>query len=112
LIVGGSYEFLNNGERMLDARTLFHYYATGITPAMAFAKPGTGSAYAYATRDAKGEYLDGGKTYRITLSAPIPATQFWSFTVYDGPARCWRPTRNWLASTALKTTSRKNPMAR
>jgi hypothetical protein len=46
--VGGSYEFLNNGERMLDARTLFHYYATGITPAMAFAKPGSGSAYAYS----------------------------------------------------------------
>jgi hypothetical protein len=42
--VGGSYEFLNSGERMLDARTLFHYYATGITPAMAFSKPGTGSA--------------------------------------------------------------------
>jgi hypothetical protein len=52
--VGGSYEFLNNGERMLDARTLFHYYATGITPAMAFAKPGTGSAYAYAARDSEG----------------------------------------------------------
>jgi hypothetical protein len=82
--VGGSYEFLDKGERMLDARTLFHYYATGITPAMAFAKPGTGSAYAYATRDSKGEYLDGGKTYKITLPAPIPAGQFWSFMVYDG----------------------------
>jgi hypothetical protein len=46
--IGGSYEFLNNGERMLDVRTLFHYYATGITPSMAFSKPGTGSAYAYA----------------------------------------------------------------
>lgn len=53
--VGGSYAFLNDGERMLDARTLFHYYATGITPAMANAKPGTGSAYAYAGRDSKGE---------------------------------------------------------
>ncbi len=85
--VGGSYQFLNNGERMLDARTLFHYYATGITPAMAFSKPGTGSAYAYATRDSKGRYLDGGKTYQITLPAPIPATQFWSFMVYDGQTR-------------------------
>ncbi len=68
--IGGAYDFLNNGERMLDARTLFHYYATGITPAMAFSKPGTGSAYAYATRDSMGRYLDGGKTYRITLPAP------------------------------------------
>ena len=40
--VGGSYEFLNNGNGCWNARTLFHYYATGITPAMAFSKPGTG----------------------------------------------------------------------
>jgi hypothetical protein len=85
--IGGSYEFLNNGERMLDARTLFHYYATGVTPSMAFSKPGTGSAYAYATRDSMGRYLDGGKTYKITLPAPIPAAQFWSFMVYDGQTR-------------------------
>jgi hypothetical protein len=95
--VGGSYEFLNNGERMLDARTLFHYYATGITPAMAFAKPGTGSAYAYTGRDAKGEYLEGGKTYKITLPAPIPVGQFWSFMVYDGQTRSMLETDQKLA---------------
>src|SRR6202044_2165488 len=27
--IGGSYAFLNDGERMLDARSLFHYYAAG-----------------------------------------------------------------------------------
>ena len=81
--VGNSYQFLDNGERMLDARTLFHYAATGITPAMASAKPGTRSAYAFAVRDAKGAYLDGGKTYSITLPGPVPAKQFSSFTVYD-----------------------------
>jgi hypothetical protein len=85
--IGGSYEFLNNGERMLDARTLMHYYATGITPAMSSSKPGSGSAYAYAGRDSEGRYLDGGKTYKITLPAPIPAGQFWSFMVYDGQTR-------------------------
>jgi hypothetical protein len=95
--VGGSYEFLNNGERMLDARTLFHYYATGITPAMAYSKPGSGSAYAYATRDSMGRYLDGGKTYKITLPAPIPAGQFWSFMVYDGQTRSMLETDQKLA---------------
>jgi hypothetical protein len=85
--IGGAYDFMNNGERMLDARALFHYYAAGITPAMAYSKPGTGSAYAYATRDSKGRYLDGSKTYKITLPAPIPAGQFWSFMVYDGQTR-------------------------
>jgi hypothetical protein len=85
--IGGSYEFLEAGARLLNARTAFHYYATGITPTMAEAKPGTGSAYAYAARDAKGDYLDGGKTYKITLPAPVPAAAFWSFVVYDSQTR-------------------------
>lgn len=95
--VGGSYQFLDNGERMLDARTLFHYYATGITPAMAAAKPGTGSAYAYTARDSEGRYLDGGKTYQITLPGPIPAANFWSFTVYDNQTRSLLETDQLLA---------------
>ncbi|MDV7398153.1 hypothetical protein RZS08_42515, partial [Arthrospira platensis SPKY1] len=33
--VGGSHEFMSNGELMLDYRTFMHYMATGITPAMA-----------------------------------------------------------------------------
>lgn len=95
--IGGSYQFLDNGERMLDARTLFHYAATGITPAMAAAKPGSGSAYAFTARDGNGDFLDGGKTYRVTLPAPIPVGQFWSFTVYDAQTRSMLPTDQKLA---------------
>jgi hypothetical protein len=93
--IGGSYAFLNEGERMLDGRALFHYYATGIAPAMAFSKPGTGSAYAYAARDSMGRYLDGGKTYKITLPRRSPSRisgRSWSMT--GRPAPCWRPTRS------------------
>jgi len=32
---GGSHEFMDNGELVLDDRTMFHYFATGVTPAMA-----------------------------------------------------------------------------
>jgi hypothetical protein len=95
--IGNSYQFLNDGERMLDARTMFHYAATGITPAMADAKPGTGSAYAFAVRDSTGAYLDGSKTYEITLPSPIPAGQFWSFTVYDNQTRSMLETDQKLA---------------
>jgi hypothetical protein len=85
----GGYTFSDNGERMLDGRTLFHYYATGATPAMAppATNPGVGSAYAYTARDSRGEYLDGAKTYKVTLPGPVPAARFWSFTVYDNQTR-------------------------
>lgn len=90
--VGGSYQFLSGAERLLDAKAMFFYVATGITPAMSEAKPGTGSAYALAFRDAKGSYLDGGRTYKVTLPGPIPAKDFWAFTVYDNQTRSLLPT--------------------
>jgi hypothetical protein len=97
---GGSSEFMNNGERVLDDRIIFHYYATGITPAMARSKVGTGSAYAIGAHDSEGRYLDGGKTYTVTLPAPIPAKDFWSFVVYDNQTRSRQtrmaPTRSGL----------------
>ncbi len=95
--VGGSYQFLSGAERLLDARTMFFYYATGITPAMSMAKVGAGSAYAAAFKDAKGEYLDGGKSYKITLPGPVPAKAFWSFVVYDNQTRSLLETDQKLA---------------
>ncbi len=85
--VGNSYLFADGAERILDARAMFFYYATGITPAMADAKPGTGSAYAVAMLDSKGDPLDGSETYKVTLPGPVPAKQFWSFTVYSNQTR-------------------------
>jgi hypothetical protein len=94
---GLSSEFMNNGERVLDDRIFFHYVATGITPAMAAPKVGQGSVYAFAAQDGKGEYLDGGKTYKVTLPAPIPAKDFWSFMVYSGQHRSMLETDQKLA---------------
>lgn len=86
--VGGSYEFLAQpGVRNLDARVLFHYYATGITPAMAIKRVGIGSQYAGATTDSERKPLDGSKTYKIHLPPNIPAKEFWSFVVYDNQTR-------------------------
>ncbi|WP_087069339.1 DUF1254 domain-containing protein [Cyanobium sp. NIES-981] len=90
--VGGSYQFLSGAERLLDARAQFFYLATGITPAMSDAKPGTGSAYALTVRDGDGRYLDGGRTYALTLPGPIPARNFWALTVYDNQTRSLLPT--------------------
>jgi hypothetical protein len=81
--VGGSHEFTDNGEQILDFRIMFHYAATGITPAMARSQVGMGSAYAAAAQDSQARYLDGGKVYSVTLPASIPAKDFWSFMVYS-----------------------------
>ncbi len=92
--VGGSYEFLAHGARMLDYRALMHYVGTGITPAMTHAAPGIGSQYAYTVDDANGETLDGAKTYTLTLRAPIPVKTFWAIDIYDTQTRSLLQTDN------------------
>jgi hypothetical protein len=85
--VGGNHEFLRNGARLLDARTQFHYLATVITPAMAHAQIGAGSAYAYTVHDANGDLLDGARTYRLHVDPDPPAKNFWAVDVYDTQTR-------------------------
>src|SRR5215469_3388080 len=85
--IGGSYEFLRNGARLLDARSFFFFMATVITPAMALKTPGAGSQYLFAVTDAKGRPFDGGKTYKLRLPHNIPAKNFWSLVLYDAQTR-------------------------
>lgn len=101
LFVGG-YEFMtpppsvtkegvklnvSDGARKLNSRIAMFYVATGITPSMCMLLPGIGSQYLCSFYDSKGVALDGGKTYKVTLPAGIPAAKFWSFTVYDNQTR-------------------------
>lgn len=86
-LASGSHEFLHQGERVLDDRVAFHYYATGITPKMTQPQVGTGSVYEVGSVDRNGNALNGGMTYSVTLPAPIPARNFWSFMAYDNQTR-------------------------
>jgi hypothetical protein len=101
LFVGG-YQFLDpppeitaegvrlspsDGARKLNSRTNFYYMATGTTPAMCMRLTGIGSQYIFAMRDGDGDYLDGGRDYRLTLPADIPESRFWSLILYDRQTR-------------------------
>ena len=85
--VQGRYDFLLDGSRLLDSRIYMHFYATGITPAMAIKNVGKGSQYAIAYLDKNGNALDGSKSYKINLPKNVPAKDFWSFTLYDNQTR-------------------------
>lgn len=75
------------GYRVLDARTALYYGGVGVSPASAMLVSGIGAQYIVAMVDAEGQYVDGGRTYRLTLPKDIPAARFWSLTVYDSQTR-------------------------
>ncbi len=84
---GGSYLFLSDSARLLEARSMFFYAYTGVTPAMALKMVGVGSQYAVAAVDSGSNYLQGEKNYKLNIPANPPAKNFWSITVYDAQTR-------------------------
>jgi hypothetical protein len=70
-----------------DARDMFHYNYTAVTPAMAVSIPGAGSDYAIAFLDADKNHFDGGKEYKLHIPADVPVNNFWAVTIYDSQTR-------------------------
>jgi len=79
--------FEAKGTMNLDARPLFYFNATGVTPAMATSHPGAGSDYALAYLDAQKKAFDGSKTYKLHMSPNVPVNNFWAVTLYDTQTR-------------------------
>ena len=82
-----SWNFMVDGALSLDQRTRWYFNATGNSPSLGVPQVGTGSVYPILTRDVNGQFLDGSKTYRVTVPGPVPARNFWSFNVYDNQTR-------------------------
>jgi len=79
--------FERDGVNDIDARTLWHYQAIVVSPNLVSTTPGQGTAYLTAFRDKQGEYLDGGKQYRLQVPANPPVKRFWAVTAYDPTTR-------------------------
>jgi hypothetical protein len=73
----------------LDERTSWFYEAVGVSVGMMGRAVGVGQVYLEAAQDSRGHWLDGGKTYRLTVPKDVPVAQFWSVTVYDNETRCF-----------------------
>jgi hypothetical protein len=69
------------------ARDKWFFQAIATSPAMFRRDAGAGSLYWLGLRDSSGTYLDGGKSYTLTVPLPVPNRLFWSVTVYDAETR-------------------------
>jgi hypothetical protein len=86
-LVPGSAQFETPYGMDLEARDRWFAQAIVTSPAMFKRTPGAGSLYWLGARDKSGAFLDGGKTYKLTVPLPVPAKLFWSVTVYDAVTR-------------------------
>jgi hypothetical protein len=73
----------------LDERASWFYEAIGVTDGMMGKTVGAGQVYLEAQKDGDGDWLDGGRSYRLTIPPDVPMKQFWSVTVYDNDTRCF-----------------------
>ncbi len=71
----------------LEARDRWFAQAIVASPAMFRRIEGSGSLYWLGLRDHSGAYLDGDKSYKLSLPLPVPGKLFWSVTVYDAETR-------------------------
>jgi len=90
-----------------DARVMFHYPYTAVTPAMAVTKAGAGSDYGIAFVDSKKMPFDGSKTYKLNIPANPPAKDFWALTMYDNQTRSMLQTNQAFPTVGSQTEGLK-----
>ena len=71
----------------LDERAAWFYEAVVVSKGMLTETPGVGQRYIASYKDGDGNWLDGGKSYKLHVPANPPAKRFWSVTAYDEDTR-------------------------
>jgi hypothetical protein len=77
----------SNFYTQVDERGSWYYEAIGNTAGMQGRILNFGQVYLETSKDRDGNWLDGGKTYRVRVPPNPPVVQFWSFTLYDNTTR-------------------------
>jgi hypothetical protein len=67
----------------VDTRAAYFQVAFSSAPAMVNDTVGMGSKYPNTMYDADGDFLDGGKSYKLHLPPNIPAALYWAVTAYN-----------------------------
>jgi hypothetical protein len=80
---GATSEWLQESYLDVNQRASYFQIAFSSAPAMVERTLNAGSKYPNTTRDADGEFLDGGNTYRLHLPPDPPAALFWAVTAYN-----------------------------
>ncbi|WP_395334883.1 DUF1254 domain-containing protein [Novosphingobium sp. BL-8H] len=108
LFVGGTASWDERGFVNSDHRAGFAYAAIGMSPAMVKKIVGGGSQYLFSPRDADGDYLDGGRNYKLHYPADIPVKAFWSIVVYDAVSRSMLQNGNKFPTVSVYTNPEFN----
>ena len=93
---------------LLDERASWFYEAVGAGAAMAPKRPGPSSAYLSAYKDKAGQWLDGGRSYRLRVPPNPPIQLFWSVTLYDVDTRALIMNEQKIADRSSRMDLRKN----
>jgi hypothetical protein len=98
VVEGLATDYADSGSYPVDSRAVT--FAMGYFSAKHL---GEGQFYLMARKDAKGNGLDGGSTYRLRVPASAPVHQYWSATAYDGTTHAL--IRNTACSSRASTSA-------
>jgi len=87
VFLGGSPVFRKDSYLDFDAMISFFHRGYSTSPAMVLAMPGKGSQYLIGIRDADGDSLSAGQSYRLHVPKDVPAANYWSVVLYDADTR-------------------------
>ena len=70
---------------------------------------GAATFYLSSAKDAQDEWLDGAKTYQVTVPANVPVRNFWSVEVYDLETAAWLRGVERTGRDSTKPELKRNP---